>query len=348
MKNIKIKGVIYPEVEELEVPTADGHSTIFVEQSSVPSIQTVKETSINEIGPQTITPDDNYEAMESVIVNVDIEGEQVERTITANGPYTINVPGSLMADVILEVNVPTGGEENVQGTKLFSVTQNYPSLTIEPDDNYTAMRKVQLNVDVHSAPHIDVSENGNIHVTGDTIITTDHKLSIEDDAEFKAENIRIGKNIFGIDGTFAGGGSPDPTWTTFITNNSSEKTINQVFQTLNFNASGKNGWLQVVMNQPTAPTAGYSSGKTYGAFIIGIVNGEVKGGLTYYKNGLTTIDTTNWKFGDQFSSGGGGVINTAIYHTNSSGVIVAEGVGTTDRLGVGGSARWCFQECKMA
>lgn len=348
MKNIKIKGVIYPEVEELEVPKAEGGTTIFVEQSSIPTVQAVKETSVNEIGPQTITPDDNYEAMETVIVNVDIEGEEVERTITANGPYTINVPGSLMADVILEVNVPTGGEENVQGTKLFSVTQNYSSLPIEPDDGYTAMRKVQLNVDVHNTPSISVSAAGLITVSGEGINTVTHQLSEEDDADFAKANIKKGVTIFGKVGTYEGGGSPDPTWTTFISNNTSEKTITQVFQTLNFNASGKNGWLQVVMNQPTAPTAGYSSGKTYGAFVMGIVNGEVKGGLTYYKTGLTTIDTTNWKFGDTFSSGGGGVVNTAVYRTNSSGVIVAEGVGTSDRLGIGGSARWCFQECKMA
>lgn len=372
MKNIRLNDTTYEGIITAHLPTTDGGTAAFRDEDEIvdPVLKTgVVITPTTE--PQNIPVPEGFDgfdafdveavtaAIDSNIVagnikkNVEILGVtgtldtgsapvlKTDMVITpSTEPQNIPVPsgydgfGALEVDAVtaaIDANIAAGNiKKNVQ---ILGVTGSYEGETPAP-----------------KTPTIQVAQSGLITVSGDGIVTTTHQLSEADDPAFTSANIAKNATIFGKDGAHegGGGGDPSPVWTTFIESAASEMTITQVFEALDFSMAGKNGWLQVVLNQPTAPTAGYNTGKTYGAFVIAIYDGQTKGGLTYYKTGLSTLDTTNWKFGDSISGGAGGTINTMIYHTNSqTGKLEAVGTGTTDRLGVGGSGRYCFQECKM-
>lgn len=87
------------------------------------------------------------------------------------------------------------------------------SITITGNGTYTAPSGVDgyspVTVNVSSsetsAPTITVDSSGLIRATAGTEYTT-KKLSVSDDSDFKAENIKNGVNIFGITGNFVDGG----------------------------------------------------------------------------------------------------------------------------------------------
>ena len=128
------------------------------------NVQAEKEVTLAEIGPADIYPDDGYDGIAHVIANVDIEAEQITRTITSNGHVTIR-PSSgyeVIDTVDLNVNVPTSG--TVENFKTVVVNENGSSV-IRPSEGYDYMSNVVLNVGVPT-PTVEEMKNTTITENG--------------------------------------------------------------------------------------------------------------------------------------------------------------------------------------
>lgn len=113
----------------------------------IPVIQETKEFEAVENGHYTVRPDDGYDALGEVIVNVDLPIQhRKDVTITENGEFEIEPDNdkTSMEFVVLQVNVPSGGKP-VQ-SKNVTVTENGET-TVEADEGKT-MNKVFINTEV--------------------------------------------------------------------------------------------------------------------------------------------------------------------------------------------------------
>ena len=129
----------------------------------IPVIQETKEFEAVENGHYTVRPDDGYDVLGEVKVNVDLPIQhRKDITITENGEFEIEPDNdkTSMEMVILQVNVPTGGKP-VQ-SKNITVTENGET-TVEADEGKT-MNKVFITTEVpvptvqeNKAATIDVS-----------------------------------------------------------------------------------------------------------------------------------------------------------------------------------------------
>ena len=128
---------------------SSGHSYDVVNVNVQPILDILSET-INENGTYVYEPEQGYDGLEQVIVNVSVPEplfEHLTQTITSNGTYnfTPTVGKDGFDEANITVNVPTP-QPNLQ-TKTLTITQNGSSV-VTPDTGYDGLDEVDLTVNV--------------------------------------------------------------------------------------------------------------------------------------------------------------------------------------------------------
>ena len=103
----------------------------------VPVIQDDKEVYINRDGSYDIGPDEGYDAVKNVSIDVDIPLQTSKRiSVTENGRHEIRPDAEYegLQRVVVDVDVPGGGEP--EQSKELTITEN-GHRTILPDEGYT-------------------------------------------------------------------------------------------------------------------------------------------------------------------------------------------------------------------
>ena len=192
---------------------------------------------------QTVNPDSSYDALSSVTVEA-ISNTYIGSSVTKKSAATYT-PGtsnqSIASGQYLSGAQTIKGDSNLiasnikKGVTIFNVTGSYagsssggntPSLqtktvtpsestqTVSPDSGYDGLSKVTVNAISSTYIGSDVTKKSAatyIPKTTDQSIASGQYLSgtqtIKGDANLVAGNIKSGVNIFGVTGTYAGGGS---------------------------------------------------------------------------------------------------------------------------------------------
>lgn len=192
---------------------------------------------------QTVNPDSSYDALSSVTVGA-ISNTYIGSGVTKKSAATYT-PGtsdqSIASGQYLNGTQTIKGDSNLtagnirNGVKIFNVTGSYagsssggntPNLqtktvspsestqTVSPDSGYDGLSKVTVNAISSTYIGSDVTKKSAatyIPKTTDQSIASGQYLSgtqtIKGDANLVVGNIKSGVNIFGVTGTYAGGGS---------------------------------------------------------------------------------------------------------------------------------------------
>lgn len=192
---------------------------------------------------QTVNPDSSYDALSSVTVgaisNTYIGSGVTKKSVATYTPGTSDQ--SIASGQYLNGTQTIKGDSNLtatnikSGVKIFNVTGSYagsssggntPNLqtktvtpsestqTVSPDSGYDGLSKVTVNAISSTYIGSDVTKKSAatyIPKTTDQSIASGQYLSgtqtIKGDANLVAGNIKSGVNIFGVTGTYAGGGS---------------------------------------------------------------------------------------------------------------------------------------------
>lgn len=189
---------------------------------------------------QTVNPDSSYDALSSVTVET-ISNTYIGSSVTKKSAATYT-PGtsnqSIASGQYLSGAQTIKGDSNLiasnikKGVTIFNVTGSYneatggPTLqskivspsestqTVSPDSGYDGLSKVTVNAISSTYVGSDVTKKSAatyIPKTTDQSIASGQYLSgtqtIKGDANLVAGNIKSGVNIFGVTGTYAGGGS---------------------------------------------------------------------------------------------------------------------------------------------
>ena len=192
---------------------------------------------------QTVNPDSSYDALSSVTVGA-ISNTYIGSGVTKKSAATYT-PGtsdqSIASGQYLNGTQTIKGDSNLtaanikSGVKIFNVTGSYagsssggntPNLqaktvtpsestqTVSPDSGYDGLSKVTVNAISSTYIGSDVTKKSAATYTPKTTdqsIASGQYLSgtqtIKGDANLVAGNIKSGVNIFGVTGTYAGGGS---------------------------------------------------------------------------------------------------------------------------------------------
>lgn len=189
---------------------------------------------------QTVNPDSSYDALSSVtveaILNTYIGSSVTKKSAATYTPGTSNQ--SIASGQYLSGAQTIKGDSNLiasnikKGVTIFNVTGSYneatggPTLqskavspsestqTVSPDNGYDGLSKVTVNAISSTYIGSDVTKKSAatyIPKTTDQSIASGQYLSgtqtIKGDANLVAGNIKSGVNIFGVTGTYAGGGS---------------------------------------------------------------------------------------------------------------------------------------------
>lgn len=192
---------------------------------------------------QTVNPDSSYDALSSVTVGA-ISNTYIGSGVTKKSAATYT-PGtsdqSIASGQYLNGTQTIKGDSNLtagnirNGVKIFNATGSYagsssggntPNLqtktvtpsestqTVSPDSGYDGLSKVTVNAISSTYIGSDVTKKSAatyIPKTTDQSIASGQYLSgtqtIKGDANLVAGNIKSGVNIFGVTGTYAGGGS---------------------------------------------------------------------------------------------------------------------------------------------
>ena len=192
---------------------------------------------------QTVNPDSSYDALSSVTVEA-ISNTYIGSSVTKKSAATYT-PGTsdqnIASGQYLNGTQTIKGDSNLtaanikSGVKIFNVTGSYagsssggntPSLqtktvspsestqTVSPDSGYDGLSKVTVNAISSTYIGSDVTKKSAatyIPKTTDQSIASGQYLSgtqtIKGDANLVAGNIKSGVSIFGVTGTYAGGGS---------------------------------------------------------------------------------------------------------------------------------------------
>ena len=192
---------------------------------------------------QTVNPDSSYDALSSVTVGA-ISNTYIGSGVTKKSAATYT-PGtsdqSIASGQYLNGTQTIKGDSNLtatnikSGVKIFNVTGSYagsssggntPNLqtktvtpsestqTVSPDSGYDGLSKVTVNAISSTYIGSDVTKKSAatyIPKTTDQSIASGQYLSgtqtIKGDANLVAGNIKSGVSIFGVTGTYAGGGS---------------------------------------------------------------------------------------------------------------------------------------------
>ena len=178
---------------------------------------------------QTVNPDSSYDALSSVTVEA-ISNTYIGSSVTKNSAATYT-PGtsnqSIASGQYLSGAQTIKGDSNLiasnikKGVTIFNVTGSYneatggPTLqskavspsestqTVSPDSGYDGLSKVTVNAISSTYIGSDVTTDQSI-ASGQYLSGTQ---TIKGDANLVAGNIKSGVNIFGVTGTYAGGGS---------------------------------------------------------------------------------------------------------------------------------------------
>lgn len=192
---------------------------------------------------QTVNPDSSYDALSSVTVEA-ISNTYIGSSVTKKSAATYT-PGTsdqnIASGQYLNGTQTIKGDSNLtaanikSGVKIFNVTGSYagsssggntPNLqtktvtpsestqTVSPDSGYDGLSKVTVNAISSTYIGSDVTKKSAatyIPKTTNQSIASGQYLSgtqtIKDDANLVAGNIKSGVSIFGVTGTYAGGGS---------------------------------------------------------------------------------------------------------------------------------------------
>ena len=189
---------------------------------------------------QTVNPDSSYDALSSVTVEA-ISNTYIGSSVTKKSAATYT-PGtsnqSIASGQYLSGAQTIKGDSNLiasnikKGVTIFNVTGSYneatggPTLqsktvspsestqTVSPDSGYDGLSKVTVNAISSTYVGSDVTKKSAATYTPKTTdqsIASGQYLSgtqtIKGDANLVARNIKSGVNIFGVTGTYAGGGS---------------------------------------------------------------------------------------------------------------------------------------------
>ena len=189
---------------------------------------------------QTVNPDSSYDALSSVTVEA-ISNTYIGSSVTKKSAATYT-PGtsnqSIASGQYLSGAQTIKGDSNLiasnikKGVTIFNVTGSYneatggPTLqskavspsestqTVSPDNGYDGLSKVTVNAISSTYVGSDVTKKSAATYTPKTTdqsIASGQYLSgtqtIKGDANLVAGNIKSGVNIFGVTGTYAGGGS---------------------------------------------------------------------------------------------------------------------------------------------
>lgn len=189
---------------------------------------------------QTVNPDSSYDALSSVTVET-ISNTYIGSSVTKKSAATYT-PGtsnqSIASGQYLSGAQTIKGDSNLiasnikKGVTIFNVTGSYneatggPTLqskivspsestqTVSPDSGYDGLSKVTVNAISSTYVGSDVTKKSAATYTPKTTdqsIASGQYLSgtqtIKGDANLVAGNIKSGVNIFGVTGTYAGGGS---------------------------------------------------------------------------------------------------------------------------------------------
>lgn len=189
---------------------------------------------------QTVNPDSSYDALSSVTVEA-ISNTYIGSSITKKSAATYT-PGtnnqSIASGQYLSGAQTIKGDSNLiasnikKGVTIFNVTGSYNEATggptlqsktvspsestqmVSPDSGYDGLSKVTVNAISSTYVGSDVTKKSAATYTPKTTdqsIASGQYLSgtqtIKGDANLVAGNIKSGVNIFGVTGTYAGGGS---------------------------------------------------------------------------------------------------------------------------------------------
>lgn len=189
---------------------------------------------------QTVNPDSSYDALSSVTVEA-ISNTYIGSSVTKKSAATYT-PGtsnqSIASGQYLSGAQTIKGDSNLiasnikKGVTIFNVTGSYneatggPTLqsktvspsestqTVSPDSGYDGLSKVTVNAISSTYVGSDVTKKSAATYTPKTTdqsIASGQYLSgtqtIKGDANLVAGNIKSGVSIFGVTGTYAGGGS---------------------------------------------------------------------------------------------------------------------------------------------
>lgn len=189
---------------------------------------------------QTVNPDSSYDALSSVTVeaisNTYIGSSVIKKSAATYTPGTSNQ--SIASGQYLSGAQTIKGDSNLiasnikKGVTIFNVTGSYneatggPTLqsktvspsestqTVSPDSGYDGLSKVTVNAISSTYVGSDVTKKSAATYTPKTTdqsIASGQYLSgtqtIKGDANLVAGNIKSGVSIFGVTGTYAGGGS---------------------------------------------------------------------------------------------------------------------------------------------
>ena len=189
---------------------------------------------------QTVNPDSSYDALSSVTVEA-ISNTYIGSSVTKKSAATYT-PGtsnqSIASGQYLSGAKTIKGDSNLiasnikKGVTIFNVTGSYNEATggptlqsktvspsestqmVSPDSGYDGLSKVTVNAISSTYVGSDVTKKSAATYTPKTTdqsIASGQYLSgtqtIKGDANLVAGNIKSGVNIFGVTGTYAGGGS---------------------------------------------------------------------------------------------------------------------------------------------
>ena len=168
----------------------------------VPVIQDDKEVYINRDGSYDIGPDEGYDALKNVSIDVDIPFQTSKIiSVTENGRHEIRPDAEYegLRRAVIDVNVPGGGEP--EQSKELTVTENGHQ-TILPDEGYT-LSSVDLTVDVfvpavEGPKSMEITSNGTMEIKPasgyDAIEKVDLRIRVPGAKEEQEKSVTITEN----------------------------------------------------------------------------------------------------------------------------------------------------------
>lgn len=310
-------------------------------------------------GTLEVTKNGDYNVREKESIHVQVEGgaDPVAPTLTVSEGGLVTASGAGVVQTTHQLSStddPDFTEENIaEGVTLFGKTGTHPtpsgSITLTENGTYDVTSKASAVVAVPApepvTPVISVSASGLVSVSGDGITPTTHQLSSTDDADFVASNIKKGVSIFGVTGSYEGGGSGftgPVAWTTLVSSLESEKPLIEAWGEVPLPSLTFTGFLNFVIKSENAPTQG--SNTIYGGTIF-IESGETGNGygILYHKtNGLVASTSDFMEWNNPNTSGNGTTsmfyIQNGVTKWRSGGA----GWGQTRYVAAGASIQYAF------
>lgn len=168
------KSVNYTENNDYQVlpdEGFDGMTKVNVSVDvAVPTIQNSKTVNINTNGTQTISPDANYDVVEQVVVNTNVQPNLQEKTVDVLLTETsTNIQPDSGFDGMSSVTV---NHPPVESNTAYTATSN-GSYTIHPSEGFDATTSVNLTVNVTNPPTAYDINNEFVAFSGTDITQSD-------------------------------------------------------------------------------------------------------------------------------------------------------------------------------